>query len=71
MIKNTEINFNSILSITYVEEMPNLHTLISVSFGVVKFCILREEGRRGQEGKVKNGIKMKHMITLEYIEFSF
>ena len=33
----------------YVIEMPNLHThtLISVSYGVVKFCSLREEGRRG------------------------
>jgi hypothetical protein len=35
------------LSNTYVKKMPNLHThtLISVSFGVVKFCSLRGEGR--------------------------
>ena len=45
--------------------MPNLHTLISDSFGVVKFCSLREEGRMGWEGRVKNGVRMKHMITLE------
>ena len=54
----------------YVKEMPNLHThtqhiLISDSFGVVKFCSLRGEGR------VKNGVRMNHMITLEEIEFSF
>ena len=44
--------------------MPNLHThtLISVSFGVVKFCSLRGEGRRGREGRVKNGLRMKHRI---------
>ena len=34
------------------------------SFGV-KFCSLRGEGRRGWEGRVKNGVRMKHMITLE------
>ena len=48
--------------------MPNLHTqhtLISDSFGVIKFCHLRWEGRRGWEGKVKNGVRLKHMITLE------
>ena len=60
----------------YVKEMPNLHThtqhiLISDSFGVVKFCSLRGEGRRGWEGRVKNGVRMNHMITLEEIEFSF
>ena len=43
---------------------------ISVSFGVVKFYSSRGEGRRGWEGRVKNGVKMKHIITLEYIEFS-
>ena len=56
--------------------MPNLHThtqrtLIGVSFGVVKFCSLRGEGRRGWEGRVMNGVRMKHMITLEFIKFSF
>ena len=35
------------------------------------FCRLRGEGRRGWKGRVKNGVRMKHMITLEYIEFSF
>ena len=44
--------------------MPNLHThtqhaLISGSFGVVKFCSLRGEGRRGWEGILKNGVRMK------------
>ena len=43
--------------------MPNLHThtqhtLISVSFGVLKFCSLRGEGRSGGEGRVKNGAKI-------------
>ena len=48
--------------------MPNLHTqhtLISVSFGVVKFCSLRWEGRRGWEGRLKNGVRMEHMITVD------
>ena len=45
--------------------MPNRHTLISVLFGVVKFCSLRGEGRRVLEGRVKNGVRIKHMITLE------
>ena len=42
-----------------------------MAFGVVKFCSLRGEGRRGWEGWVKNEVRMKHMITLEFIEFSF
>ena len=45
--------------------MPILHTLISVSFEVVKFFNLRGEGRRGWEGRVKYGVRMKHMITLD------
>ena len=50
--------------------MPNLHThtqhaLNSGSFGVVKFCSLRGEGRRGWEVRLKNGVRMKHMITLD------
>ena len=49
--------------------MPNRHihtqyTLINGSFGVVKFCSLRGEGKRGWEGGLKNGVRMKHMITL-------
>ena len=64
-MKRTEINFESIPSITYVKEIPNMHTLISDPFGAVKFCSLRGEGRRGWEGRVKKGVRMKHMITLE------
>ena len=30
-----------------------------------KLCCLRGEGRRGWEGRVKNGVRMKHMITLD------
>ena len=50
--------------------MPNLHThtqhtFINDSFGVVKFCSLRGEGRRGWEVRDKNGVRMKHMITLD------
>ena len=52
--------------------MQNLHTnthtqhaIISGSFGVVKFCNLRGGGRRGWEGSLKNGVRMKHMITLD------
>ena len=52
----------------YMKNMPNLHTqthtLISVSFGV-KVLKLRGEGRRGWEGRVKNGERMKHMIALD------
>ena len=55
----------------YAKEMPNLHTLISDLFWVVKFCRLRGEGRTGWEGRIKNGVRMKHIITLEQIEFSF
>ena len=38
---------------------------------VLKFCSLRGEGRRVWEGRVKNGVRMKHMITLASIRFSF
>ena len=56
--------------------MPHLHTythhtLIGYYFGVVKFCSLSGEDRMGWEGRVKNGGRMKYMITLELIEFSF
>ena len=37
------------------------HTLISVLFGVIKFCSLRGEGRRGSEGRDKNRVSMKHI----------
>ena len=61
LIKHTEINFDSILSITYLKEMPiqhthTQHTLISYSFGIVKFCSLEGEGRTGWESLVKNGV---------------
>ena len=70
-MKLTEINFESIHSITYVRDAKSAHTLISDLFGVVKFCSLIEEGRRGWEGRVKNGVRMKHRITLESIKFSY
>ena len=41
------------------------HTLIGDPFGVVKLCSLRGEGRRGWEGRDKNGVRMKHMFTLD------
>ena len=42
------------------------------SFGVVKLCTLRGEGRKGFEGWLKNEVRMKHIIyTVDYIEFSF
>ena len=47
------------------------HTLIRGSFGIVKFCSLRGEGRRGWECRLKNGVTINHMITLDQIEFSF
>ena len=56
--------------------MPNLHThkqhaLISGSFGVVKFCSLRGEGKRGWEGSLKNGVRIKSYdyIRLDWISF--
>ena len=50
--------------------MPNLHThtqhiLKNDPFEAVKFCSLRGEGKMGWEGRVKNGVRMKHMITLD------
>ena len=61
----------SIPSILYVKMTPNLHTqhtYISDSFGVVKFCSLRGEGRRGWERRVKNGVRMKHMINYNRLD---
>ena len=54
----------------YLKMKPNLHThtqhtLISDPFGVVKFCSLRGEGRRDWEHRVKNGVRMKHMIKVD------
>jgi hypothetical protein len=48
--------------------MPNLHThnkQKSETVGVVTFSSLSGKGRIGWEGRVKNGVRMKHMITLE------
>ena len=54
---------------------PNIHThslgFIGDSFGVVKFCMLRGEGRKGWEPRVKKGVRMKRMIPVDYNEFSF
>ena len=33
------------------------HTLISDSFGIVKFCSLRGEGKPGWEGRVDDGVR--------------
>ena len=55
--------------------MPNLYTHTTHThlglFGVEKFCSLRGEGRTGCVGRVKNGVRMKHMIPVDYFEFSF
>ena len=60
------------LSITYVKDTPNLHTHTHLgSFGVVQLFSLREEGRRGREGWLKNGVRMKHMIAVGYIYLVF
>ena len=48
-------------------DAKSAHTLIRDSSRVVKFFSLRGEGRSGWEDRVKNGVRMKHMITLEYI----
>ena len=47
------------------------HTFISDSSGVVKFCSLRGEGRWVWEGLLKNGVRMKYIIIVGYIEFKF
>ena len=70
LIIHIEIIFESIPFITYVKMMPNLpthtqHTFIIDSFRVVKLCSLRGEGRRGLERRVKNGVRIKHIITVD------
>ena len=45
------------------------HTLISDVFGAVKYSSLRGEGRRDWEVGSWYGVRIKHMITLESIEF--
>ena len=40
-----------------------IHTLISDSFGVVKYCGLRGEGKRDKEEGLRYGVKVYHMIT--------
>ena len=51
--------------------MSNLHTHINGLFRDVKLYGLRGEVRKDWESKVKNEVRMKHMITLNSIEFSF
>ena len=53
-----------------ISNSSHAHTPLGL-FGLVKFCCLRGEGRMGWEGWLKNGVRMKHMITVNYIEFSF
>ena len=47
------------------------HTLIIDSFGVVKYCSLRGEGRKDSEVDIRYAVKINHMITLGSREFSF
>ena len=37
------------------------------SFGVVKYSSFRGKGKMGKgwEGRLKNGVRMKHMITVD------
>ena len=49
----------------HVCERDDKSTFLSGSFGVVKFCSLRWECRRGWEGRLKNGVRMKHLITVD------
>ena len=62
LIKHTEINFKSILFITHVKEMPNLHTPTHTYYWFILGCkvlySLRGEGRRGWEGRLTNGVRM-------------
>ena len=59
-----------VLNATFCSNSKPLdYQIISGSFGVVKFCNLREESRRGWEGRLKNGVRIKHMITVDQIEF--
>ena len=60
LIKHTEINFDSIPSIIYVKEMPNLRThSLLINLGFVKFCSLegKVEGKVESVGKV--GLRME------------
>ena len=49
--------------------MLNLHTHTTHThcdpFGVVKFCSFRGEVRSGWEGRLKDGVILRHMITLD------
>ena len=47
----------------YVKEMPNLHTQTTCTH--LALSSLGGEGRRGWEGRLKNKVRMKHMITLD------
>ena len=47
------------------------HTLINDSFGVVKYLSFSGEGIRDWVVGLRYGTRIKHMITLEMIEFSY
>ena len=52
--------------------MPNLHTHTHNMHSLdVKICSLRGEGRRGLEGRLKNGVRIKSYdyIRLDLISF--
>ena len=57
----------------FMKEMSNIHTYTTHTpnylFGVVKYLL--QEGRRDYEVGLWYGVRMKHMITLESIEFNF
>ena len=57
------------INLDHVCERDAKSTHTHDSFGVVKFCSLRGEGRRGREGELKNGVRMKSYdyIRLDWI----
>ena len=74
-MKHKDINYGSIVFISYVKEMSILHThtqhtLISDLFGDLKYYCLRGKSRRNWGKGLWYGVRIKHMITLKSIEFS-
>ena len=57
------------MKVTPVYTVHTQHKFLGDLFGNVKFCSLRGEGRRDWERRLKNGVRMKHMIPVDYIEF--